>query len=75
MDANWILMKLGKEAIGKRVEVHQTSDNSWHKGAVIDVIEGTSVISVTLEDGKVKTLELRKQGVFFVPQKYKRSKA
>ena len=29
MDANWILMKLGKDAIGKRVEVHQTSDNSW----------------------------------------------
>ena len=29
MDANWILMKLGTDAIGKRVEVHQTSDNSW----------------------------------------------
>lgn len=29
MEANWILMKLGKDAIGKRVEVHQTSDNSW----------------------------------------------
>lgn len=29
MDANWILMKLGNDAIGKRVEVHQTSDNSW----------------------------------------------
>lgn len=29
MDANWILMKLGKDAIGKRVEVHQASDNSW----------------------------------------------
>lgn len=29
MDANWILKKLGKDAIGKRVEVHQSSDNSW----------------------------------------------
>lgn len=29
MDANWILQKLGKDAIGKRVEVHQSSDNSW----------------------------------------------
>lgn len=29
MDANWILQKLGKEAIGKRVEVHQPSSNSW----------------------------------------------
>ncbi|XP_058073679.1 uncharacterized protein LOC131222567 isoform X2 [Magnolia sinica] len=28
MDANWILKKLGKDAIGKRVEVHQPSDNS-----------------------------------------------
>lgn len=29
MDANWILKKLGKDAIGKRVEVHQSSDNCW----------------------------------------------
>ena len=29
MDANWILQKLGKDAIGKRVEVHKPSDNSW----------------------------------------------
>lgn len=29
MDANWILKKLGKDAIGKRVEVNQSSDNSW----------------------------------------------
>lgn len=29
MDANWILQKLGKDAIGKRVEVHQQSDNTW----------------------------------------------
>lgn len=29
MDANWILKKLGKDAIGKRVEVHQPSDGTW----------------------------------------------
>lgn len=29
MDANWILRKLGKDAIGKRVEVRLSSDNSW----------------------------------------------
>ncbi|KAK1305483.1 hypothetical protein QJS10_CPA10g00205 [Acorus calamus] len=34
MEANWILQKLGKDAIGKRVEVHQSSDNTWHKGIV-----------------------------------------
>ncbi|XP_048495302.1 uncharacterized protein LOC104907813 isoform X2 [Beta vulgaris subsp. vulgaris] len=28
MDASWILKKLGKDAMGKRVEVHQPSDNS-----------------------------------------------
>ncbi|KAG5134744.1 hypothetical protein JHK82_025932 [Glycine max] len=74
MDANWILMKLGNDAIGKRVEVHQTSDNSWHKGVVTDVVEGTSKLYVALDDGKVKNVELRKQGVRFVPQKQKRSK-
>ncbi|CAK9178107.1 unnamed protein product, partial [Ilex paraguariensis] len=31
MDVNWILQKLGKDAIGKRVEVHQSSDNSWRR--------------------------------------------
>lgn len=29
MDANWILKKLGKDSIGKRVEVHG-SQNSWY---------------------------------------------
>ncbi|XP_062174308.1 uncharacterized protein LOC133879664 [Alnus glutinosa] len=74
MDANWILKKLGKDAIGKRVEVHQSSDNSWHKGVVTNIIEGTTSLAVTLDDGKVKTLELGKQGVRFVPQKQKRSR-
>ncbi|CAL0334293.1 unnamed protein product [Lupinus luteus] len=74
MTANWILMKLGNDAVGKRVEVHQTSDNSWHKGVVSDTVEGTSKIHVTLDGGKVKMLELRNQGVRFVPQKQKRSK-
>ncbi|GKU88623.1 hypothetical protein SLEP1_g2862 [Rubroshorea leprosula] len=74
MDASWILKKLGKDAIGKRVEVHQASDKSWHKGDVTDVIEGTSTLSVKLDDGRVKTLELGKQSVRFVLQKQKRSK-
>ncbi|XP_050384766.1 uncharacterized protein LOC126801456 [Argentina anserina] len=74
MDANWILKKLGKDAVGKRVEVQQLSDNSWHKGVVSDVVEGTSLLSVTLDDGKVKSLELGKQGVRFVSQKQKRSR-
>ncbi|XVF22939.1 hypothetical protein REPUB_Repub12eG0214100 [Reevesia pubescens] len=74
MDASWILKKLGKDAIGKRVEIHQASDNSWHKGAVTDIVEGTSTLSVMLDDGRMKTLELGKQGVRFVLQKQKRSK-
>ncbi|XP_057978611.1 uncharacterized protein LOC131165016 isoform X2 [Malania oleifera] len=77
MDANWVLKKLGKDAIGKRVEVHQLSDNSWHKGVVIDVKEGTSgasTLSVHLDDGRVKTLELGRQGIRFISQKQKRQK-
>ncbi|XP_021852386.1 uncharacterized protein [Spinacia oleracea] len=75
MDANWILKKLGKDAIGKRVEVHQPSDNSWHKGVVSDVIDGTAMLSVDLDDGRAKTVELGKQGIRFVPQKQKRLKS
>jgi hypothetical protein len=29
VDAEWILKKLGRDAIGKRVEVHEGSVNSW----------------------------------------------
>lgn len=47
---------------------------SRHKGEVTGVVEGTSNLHVTYEDGKVSILELRKQGVRFVPQKQKRSK-
>ncbi|XP_010257186.1 PREDICTED: uncharacterized protein LOC104597390 [Nelumbo nucifera] len=74
MGANWILKKLGKDAIGKRVEVHQPSDNSWRKGVVTEVMEGTSSLTVHLDDGKAKTLDLGKQGVRFVSQKQKRTK-
>lgn len=72
MDANWILQKLGKDAKGKRVEVHHPSDNTWHRGTVIEVFEGSSVVSVALDDGKKKNLELGKQGIRFVSQKQKR---
>ncbi|XP_075100123.1 uncharacterized protein LOC107785682 [Nicotiana tabacum] len=72
MDANWILQKLGKDAKGKRVEVHHPSDNTWHRGTVIEVFEGSSIVSVALDDGKKKNLELGKQGIRFVCQKQKR---
>ncbi|GAB4828072.1 hypothetical protein Ancab_034987 [Ancistrocladus abbreviatus] len=75
MDANWVLRKLGKDAVGKRVEVHQPSDNSWHKGVVINVTEAASVLSVDLDDGRSRTVELGKQGIRFVPQKQKRLKS
>ncbi|XP_022960261.1 uncharacterized protein LOC111461058 [Cucurbita moschata] len=77
MDANWILKKLGKDAIGKRVEVQHPSDKSWQKGVVSDMIDGTSTLSVevTLDDNRVKTLELGKQGIRLVPLKQKRSKS
>lgn len=46
-----------------------------HKGVVSDVIEGTSILSVDLDDGRAKTLDLGKQGIRFVPQKQKRLKS
>ncbi|KAL8542260.1 hypothetical protein ACS0TY_003213 [Phlomoides rotata] len=70
-DANWILQKLGKDAAGKRVEIHQPSNNSWHRGTVIEVLEGTSTVSIALDDGNTKNFELGKQGIRFVSQKQK----
>ncbi|PNY05336.1 hypothetical protein L195_g001783 [Trifolium pratense] len=66
MDANWILMRLGNDAIGKRVEVHQTSDSSWHKGEVTDIVEGTSKIHVTCDDGKSESFLIGAVSVFLV---------
>ncbi|KAK9663887.1 hypothetical protein RND81_14G004400 [Saponaria officinalis] len=74
MDANWILKRLGRDAIGKRVTVHQPSDNSWHNGVISDV-EGSSLLYIDLDDGRAKTVELGKQGIRIVPQKQKRLKS
>ncbi|KAK3016161.1 hypothetical protein RJ639_007701 [Escallonia herrerae] len=74
MEENWILLKLGKDAVGKRVEVHQLSNNSWHKGTVTEFFEDSSTVSVALDDGRAKNLDLKKQGVRFVAQKQKRGK-
>ncbi|XP_073143653.1 uncharacterized protein [Henckelia pumila] len=71
-DANWVLQKLGKDAAGKRVEIHQPSNDSWRRGTVIEVLEGTSTVSIALDDGKPKNFELGKQGIRFVSQKQKR---
>ncbi|KAJ4813076.1 Histone-lysine N-methyltransferase 2B [Rhynchospora pubera] len=68
-DAGWILKKLGRDAIGKRVEVHESVMNSWQKGMVSDVKDGTSSLSVRLDNGKSKTLELGKQKIRFVSLK------
>ncbi|KAJ9563511.1 hypothetical protein OSB04_008671 [Centaurea solstitialis] len=72
MDANWIIQKLGKDAIGKVVEVHQRTNNTWHKGTIIEVVEGTSIVSVTLDDGKTSNVDLSKQGIRFFSQKQRR---
>ncbi|KAK1401175.1 histone-lysine N-methyltransferase 2D [Heracleum sosnowskyi] len=72
MEANWILQKLGKDAMGKRVEVHQPSNNSWHKGTVTEVFEDTSTLAVALDDGRAKTLDLEKEGIRFDSRKQRR---
>lgn len=69
VDAEWILKKLGRDAIGKRVEVHEGSVNSWQRGMVSDVKDGTSSLSVRLDNGTSKTLELGKQKIRFISQK------
>ncbi|XP_051145656.1 uncharacterized protein LOC127261370 isoform X2 [Andrographis paniculata] len=70
-DANWILLKLGKDAAGKRVEVHQPSDDSWPRGTVVEVSEGTSMVSIAFDYGKTESFELGKLGIRFVSQKPK----
>ncbi|XP_015062920.1 histone-lysine N-methyltransferase 2D-like isoform X2 [Solanum pennellii] len=71
LDANWILQKLGKDAKGKRVKIHHSSDNTWHIGTVVEVFEGSPVVSVAFDDGKKENVELGKQGIRFVSLKSK----
>ncbi|KAH0784369.1 hypothetical protein KY290_003967 [Solanum tuberosum] len=65
----WILQKLGQNAKGKRVEFHHLFDNTWHRGTVVEVFEGSSVVSVALDDGNMKKLELGKQGIRLISSK------
>ncbi|CAN6913011.1 unnamed protein product [Brassica oleracea] len=77
LDASWILKKLGEDAKGKKVQIHDASDDSWEKGVVSEVAGdggGASKLTVTLENGEVKTVELGKQGVRFIPQEQKRTR-
>ncbi|XP_074308421.1 uncharacterized protein LOC141643249 isoform X2 [Silene latifolia] len=74
-DDTWILSKLGRDAIGKRVEIHQPSDNSWHKGIVSDMLEGTSILTIDLDDGRAKRLEIGKQRIRLVQPKQKKLKS
>lgn len=46
-----------------------------NKGTVTDVIGDTSTLSVSLDDGSMKTFELGKHNVRFVAQKQKRSRS
>ncbi|WMV47185.1 hypothetical protein MTR67_040570 [Solanum verrucosum] len=64
--------KLGEYAKGKRVEVHHSSDNTWQRGTIVEVFEGSTVVFVALDNGKKKNLELGKQEIRFGSQKQKR---
>ncbi|KAL6842163.1 hypothetical protein ACP4OV_028142 [Aristida adscensionis] len=72
MDANWILRKLGKDAIGKRIEVHLASDSKWHQGVVSNVVNG--MLCVQLDNGRSENVELGKQAIRLVAQRSKGGK-
>ncbi|WVZ90450.1 hypothetical protein U9M48_036752 [Paspalum notatum var. saurae] len=69
MDANWILRKLGKDAIGKRIEVHLTSDDKWHQGVVSNVIGST--LCIQLDNGRSENVELGKQAIRLIASRSK----
>ncbi|EEC69404.1 hypothetical protein OsI_38556 [Oryza sativa Indica Group] len=66
MDANWILRKLGKDAIGKRIEVQLASDGKWHQGVVSNVINGT--LCLQLDNGRSENIELGKRAIRLIAQ-------
>ncbi|KAL5205890.1 hypothetical protein ABZP36_034099 [Zizania latifolia] len=72
MDANWILRKLGKDAIGKRIEVQLASDGKWHQGVVSNVINGA--LCLQLDNGRSENVELGKQAIRLIAQRSKGGK-
>ncbi|KAL6643950.1 hypothetical protein ACP70R_018716 [Stipagrostis hirtigluma subsp. patula] len=72
MDANWILRKLGKDAIGKRIEIHLASDGKWHQGVVSNVING--MLCIQLDNGRSENVELGKQAIRLIAQRSKGGK-
>ncbi|XP_069155928.1 uncharacterized protein [Solanum lycopersicum] len=65
----WILKRLGQNANGKRVQFHHLFDNTWQRGTVVEVFEGSSVVSVVLDDGKKINLELGQQAISLISSK------
>lgn len=62
-----VKLNLNKNKIGGKKFL--IVDCCRHKGTVHEVFEGTSVVSVTLDDGKTSNVDLGKQGIRFYSQK------
>lgn len=48
--------------------MHCQCDGIRHRGTVIEIFKGSSVLSVALDDGKKKNLELGNQGICCVSE-------
>ncbi|KAG8093181.1 hypothetical protein GUJ93_ZPchr0012g20976 [Zizania palustris] len=72
MDANWILRKLGKDAIGKRIEVQVSSDGKWNQGVVSNVINST--LCLQLDNGRSVNVELGMWAIRLIAQRSKGGK-
>ncbi|MCO5567262.1 hypothetical protein L7F22_020952 [Adiantum nelumboides] len=63
LDDSRILQKLGRDAVGKKVEVFFSKDGSWRKGRVIETRSLQSQFIVRFDNGKSDTIEFGKRRV------------
>ncbi|KAI5067354.1 hypothetical protein GOP47_0017882 [Adiantum capillus-veneris] len=62
LDDSRILQKLGRDAVGKKVEV-LSRDGAWRKGRVMETRASQSQYTVRFEDGKSDSIEFGKRRV------------
>lgn len=74
-DDSWILQKLGKDAVDKRVEVFRPRDRLWHKGTVTEVLPLKSQFIVSSDDGRQETIEFGKKSVRILSHSKKHSRS
>ncbi|KAH7295850.1 hypothetical protein KP509_27G068500 [Ceratopteris richardii] len=68
IDDSRILQKLGRDAVGKKIEIFSIRDGSWHRGRVTEARSLQSQFTVRFDDGRSEAIEFGKRRIRILSQ-------